>query len=208
MFSLSWSFRFLSNRWLKTHSCPFLSVCFPHAHYIVFSLIFAGCQGPPPFQTNKQTQMSNEKNPGWLDFIGAYTTQFFRDYNNPLYIRMPIHQPGVLQKLYLKHKTSSDPKVPFEADTSMGSDAESGEAPARHIWMAKARCNVWRCTAGADVAYIYIYLEPNPQVVLAPQVHPGTLQLAFPILPEFGRLNLIWLVVSIVFYFHPENCGR
>ena len=28
--------------------------------------------------------MSNEKNPGWLGFIGGYTTQLYRDYNKPL----------------------------------------------------------------------------------------------------------------------------
>ena len=30
------------------------------------------------------SHMSNEKNPGWLDYIGDYTTQLFRDYNKPL----------------------------------------------------------------------------------------------------------------------------
>ena len=29
-------------------------------------------------------QMSNEKNPGWLGYIGDYTTQLYRDYNKPL----------------------------------------------------------------------------------------------------------------------------
>ena len=28
--------------------------------------------------------MSHEKNPGWLGYIGDYTTQFFWDYNKPL----------------------------------------------------------------------------------------------------------------------------
>ena len=27
---------------------------------------------------------SNEKNPGWLGYIGGYTTQLYRDYNRPL----------------------------------------------------------------------------------------------------------------------------
>ena len=31
-----------------------------------------------------QTQMSNEKNPGCLVYIGDYTTQLYRDYNKPL----------------------------------------------------------------------------------------------------------------------------
>ena len=29
-------------------------------------------------------QMSNEKNLGWLGYIGDYTTQLYRDYNKPL----------------------------------------------------------------------------------------------------------------------------
>ena len=28
--------------------------------------------------------MSNERNPGWLDYIGDYTTQLYRDYSKPL----------------------------------------------------------------------------------------------------------------------------
>ena len=28
--------------------------------------------------------LSNEKNPGWLGYIGDYTTQLYRDYNKPL----------------------------------------------------------------------------------------------------------------------------
>ena len=28
--------------------------------------------------------MSHEKNPGWLGYIGDYTTQIYRDYNKPL----------------------------------------------------------------------------------------------------------------------------
>ena len=32
-----------------------------------------------------QTQKSNEKRaPGWLGYIGDYTTQLYRDYNKPL----------------------------------------------------------------------------------------------------------------------------
>ena len=30
------------------------------------------------------TQLSNEKNLGWLGYIGDYTTQLYRDYNKPL----------------------------------------------------------------------------------------------------------------------------
>ena len=29
-------------------------------------------------------QLSNEKNPGWLGYIGYYTTQLYRDYNKQL----------------------------------------------------------------------------------------------------------------------------
>ena len=28
--------------------------------------------------------LSNEKNPGWLGYIGDYTTQLYRDYYKPL----------------------------------------------------------------------------------------------------------------------------
>ena len=28
--------------------------------------------------------MSNEKNAGWLGYVGDYTTQVYRDYNKPL----------------------------------------------------------------------------------------------------------------------------
>ena len=29
-------------------------------------------------------QVSNEKNPGWLGYVGDSTTQLYRDYNKPL----------------------------------------------------------------------------------------------------------------------------
>ncbi len=35
-------------------------------------------------QSNWNSQLSNEKNPGWLGYIGDYTTQLYRDYNKPL----------------------------------------------------------------------------------------------------------------------------
>ena len=34
--------------------------------------------------TWRLNQMSNEKNPGWLGYIGDYTTQVYRDSNKPL----------------------------------------------------------------------------------------------------------------------------
>jgi len=65
-------------------------------------------------------------------------------------------------------QTNKQKCPPVEADNSMGSEAESGEAGFRPM-DGESPLYVWRCTAGADVA---------------------------------------WLVVSIVFYFHPENWGR
>ncbi len=38
-------------------------------------------------------QMSSEKKTGYLLYIRDYTTQLYRDYNKPLYIRIPINQP-------------------------------------------------------------------------------------------------------------------
>ena len=35
-------------------------------------------------QKSSKNHVSNEKNPGWLDYIGDYTTQLYRDYNKPL----------------------------------------------------------------------------------------------------------------------------
>ena len=32
----------------------------------------------------EKTHVSNEKNPGWLVYIGGYTTQLYRKYNKPL----------------------------------------------------------------------------------------------------------------------------
>ncbi len=32
----------------------------------------------------EETYLSNEKNPGWLGYIGDDTTQLYRDYNKPL----------------------------------------------------------------------------------------------------------------------------
>ena len=34
--------------------------------------------------SKKASSMSNEKHPGWLGYIGDYTTQVYRDYNKPL----------------------------------------------------------------------------------------------------------------------------
>ena len=31
-----------------------------------------------------KNELSHEKNPGWLGYIGDYTTQLYRDKNNPL----------------------------------------------------------------------------------------------------------------------------
>ena len=37
-----------------------------------------------PFGLHKQIQVNLEKNTGWLGYIGDYTTQLYRDYNEPL----------------------------------------------------------------------------------------------------------------------------
>ena len=42
--------------------------------------------------SKKASNMRNEKNPGWLGYIGDYTTQLYRDYNKP-FIKTPINQP-------------------------------------------------------------------------------------------------------------------
>ena len=36
------------------------------------------------FNPYKLRHMSNEKNPGWLGYIGDETTQLYRGYNKPL----------------------------------------------------------------------------------------------------------------------------
>ena len=44
--------------------------------------------------------MNHEKLPGWLDYIGDYTTQteLYRDYNKSI-IRIPIDEPGFNGKI-------------------------------------------------------------------------------------------------------------
>ena len=42
---------------------------------------------PPTWMCRKlggSSHLSHEKNPGWLGYIGDYTTQLYRDYNKPL----------------------------------------------------------------------------------------------------------------------------
>ena len=39
-------------------------------------------------------QLSNENNPGWLDVIGDYTTQWYRDYDKPFFTDPYFSQPG------------------------------------------------------------------------------------------------------------------
>ena len=43
-----------------------------------------GGGGVPYFWVDTHMQMSHEKKPGWLGYIGDYTTQLHRDYNEPL----------------------------------------------------------------------------------------------------------------------------
>ena len=38
----------------------------------------------PPGRGEQKKYLSNEKNPGWLGYIGDYTTQVYMDYNKPL----------------------------------------------------------------------------------------------------------------------------
>ena len=47
-------------------------------------MVGVGIRGTFPFggQTT-YVQVSNEKNPGWLGYIGDYTTQLYRDYDKP-----------------------------------------------------------------------------------------------------------------------------
>ena len=40
-----------------------------------------------------KVQVSHEKNPGWLGYIGDYTTQSYRDYFINHETRIPINQP-------------------------------------------------------------------------------------------------------------------
>ncbi len=45
------------------------------------------------FSMRKKSHLGNEKSPGCLGYVRDYTTQLYRDYNEQLYIRIPIHQP-------------------------------------------------------------------------------------------------------------------
>ena len=61
---------------------------FPHL-YIPNHRKFGLINGTPEVRRNKNCQnnkhqVSNEKYPGWLGYIGDYTTQLYRDYNKPL----------------------------------------------------------------------------------------------------------------------------
>ena len=55
--------------------------------FIIVSLFmfisFLLCSSDNQIQLSK-IQLSNEKNPGWLGYIGDYTTQVYRDYNKAL----------------------------------------------------------------------------------------------------------------------------
>ena len=42
-------------------------------------------------------KVSNEKNPGWLGFIGGYTTQLYRDYFIYHEIRIPIKETSIME---------------------------------------------------------------------------------------------------------------
>ena len=44
------------------------------------------------FKSVNGQHLSDEKNPGWLGYVGDYTTQFYREYDKH-FIRIPINQP-------------------------------------------------------------------------------------------------------------------
>ena len=59
--------------------------------HLLINGVFLGVKKPTdpitfdPFTSvQDDIQVSNEKNPGWLGFIGDYTAQLYRDYNKPL----------------------------------------------------------------------------------------------------------------------------
>ena len=45
------------------------------------------------FWIRNPSNIGGDQNPGWLGYIRGYTTQLSMDYDNPLYIRIPINQP-------------------------------------------------------------------------------------------------------------------
>jgi len=48
-------------------------------------LVIVSMQNKAPVKkTSYCFKMSNEKKPGWLDYIGDYTTHLYRDYDKPL----------------------------------------------------------------------------------------------------------------------------
>ncbi len=54
--------------------------CFQNMHIFLAQLVTTHHN----LKTLCECHMSNEKNPGWLGYIGDYTTQLYRDYNTPL----------------------------------------------------------------------------------------------------------------------------
>ena len=48
-------------------------------------LVIVSMQNKAPVKKKSYCfKMSNEKKPGWLDYIGDYTTHLYRDYDKPL----------------------------------------------------------------------------------------------------------------------------
>ena len=56
------------------------------ADVICYSASISACERPGSFTVNTwgTTQLSYEKNLGWLGYTGDYTTQLYGDYNKPL----------------------------------------------------------------------------------------------------------------------------
>ena len=51
---------------------------------VVAKLLDSGARVDPPSTGGSFLDQTSEKIPGWLGYIGDYTTQLYRDYNKPL----------------------------------------------------------------------------------------------------------------------------
>ena len=76
----------------STSSCEAVFIGYPRDVYgkeifmppIEHRVPFLGISCPSPSCRTFINHLSNEKNPGWLGYIGDDTTQLYRDYNKPL----------------------------------------------------------------------------------------------------------------------------
>ena len=56
-----------------------------------------------------QTHLSNDKNLGWLGYIGDYTTQLYRDYNIINHYKDPYEPTSIMESqrvFFVAHLTS------------------------------------------------------------------------------------------------------